>query len=709
MDHRNSCVMVVGLVFLVCIFSIISGQWFLVSAVEPPTKLRVYAGPSKVLADKGVYESILVQLLDKNNKPARAPEDIVVSLSSSRTDIGSVDPTITIPSWETCASANFYSTYTPGPTTITAAASGYDSGQASVTTVGPIPSKLAVYCFPPTLPADSKTYKSIVVQLQDPSGNPARAPIGDVNVTLSSSNTNVGTVDNSTLIRSGSTYAIANFYATNMTGSTTITAIASGYTSGDAIVKTSSVGPALKLRVYVGPPKITAAGFVHESICVELQDAVNNVARAPENITVALSSSDVSVGTVDPTVTIEYGNTHGLAKFYSTYKSGSTTITAAASGYDSGQASMTTLGPIPSKLAVYPLPPMAPADKGTYSIAVQLQDASGVPARDPIGSVAVILSSSNTAIGNVDSTTTIDFGLTYSKTEFYSTYTAGSVTITAMTAGYASGQASINTYVIDPPLTVTVTAHPNSTTSNEQTTIHIYVTDETLTPPGAVPGATVELASDGGGNFSQVTDERTGTYMAVFTTPTVETSTVLTITATASNPGYAGGEAEVALTVNPTGVGGDILISVQDLDGNPISGASVISTSQPDGQSALSGTTDITGYVAFENVKAGSYTIRVNKTGYDTWNQQIIVTDGQTTTDVVAIAPSTPGFLDSILIWIVLAVILAVAAIVTVMILKRRSSGAGIISRKEYDEYYGARTDERVSRCLKALSDSMLS
>lgn len=694
MKLKSSYSVPVALLFVVCIFSISSGWWILASGSSPPSKLKVYVGPSKVLADRGVYESILVQLQDSTNKPARALEDIVVSLSSSRTDIGSVDPSITIRSGETCASAQFYSTYTPGSTTITAVASGYDTGYATMTTVGPIPSKLAVYFFPPTLPSDNGTYESIVVQLQDSYGSPALAPLGDVNATLSSSDTDVGTVDNWTIIKSGSTYALARFNTTNLAGSTTITAISSGYTSGDAVMKTSSIGEALKLKVYVGPPKITAAGIAHKSICVELQDSFGNVARAPDNIIVALSSSDIAVGTVDPTVTIEHNNTYALASFYSTYKSGSTTITAVASGYDSGQATITTVGPIPSKLAVYPLPSVVPADKREYSIAVQLQDSFGLPARDPIGPVIITLSSSNTAIGNVNSTTTIDFGFTYSKTEFYSSYTAGSVTITAMAAGYASGQASINTHLIDPPLTVSVTAHPNYTASGEQTTIRVYVTDETLTPPASVPGANVELTSDKGGNFSSIIDEKTGYYAAAFTSPTVETPTVFTITATASKSGYAGGESEVQVTVNPIGVGGDILISVQDLNGNPVNEATVTSISQPTGQSPLGDTTNITGHVAFHNVKAGSYVIKVNKTGYDTRSQQINVIDGQTTTSIINLSPSAPGFFDSTLIWVLLAVVLAIIAIVTVLILKRRSGGeTGFVTKKQYEEYYAQQTE----------------
>ncbi len=96
---------------------------------------------------------------------------------------------------DTSASANFKTTFSPGTTTISASATGYSTVQASITTIGPIPSEIAVYGFPSTLPADGNKYNAIMVQLQDSSGSPARAPQGGVQVALSCSDTSVGTVD----------------------------------------------------------------------------------------------------------------------------------------------------------------------------------------------------------------------------------------------------------------------------------------------------------------------------------------------------------------------------------------------------------------------------------------------------------------------------------------------------------------------------------
>ena len=145
-------------------------------------------------ADDNAYNCIFVQLLDSTGRPARAEDDTTISLASETTIVGTVDPTITIAKGETYGSANFYSTLTSGSTQITASATGYTSVHASIKTITPIPSAIAVYAFPSTLPADGGMYPAIMVQLQDSQGNPQRAPVGGVEVILSSSKTDVGTV-----------------------------------------------------------------------------------------------------------------------------------------------------------------------------------------------------------------------------------------------------------------------------------------------------------------------------------------------------------------------------------------------------------------------------------------------------------------------------------------------------------------------------------
>src|SRR5665647_939031 len=164
------------------------------ASTSDPSKLNIYAGPTSVLADNNTYNCIFVQLQDSSGTPARALQNTTISLSSSLTNIGTIDSSVTIVKGTTYTSANFNTTFSPGTTTISATATGYATVQTTITTVGPIPSAIAVYGFPSTLPADGNTYAAIMLQLQDSGGNPARAPQGGVQITLSSSDTSVGTV-----------------------------------------------------------------------------------------------------------------------------------------------------------------------------------------------------------------------------------------------------------------------------------------------------------------------------------------------------------------------------------------------------------------------------------------------------------------------------------------------------------------------------------
>jgi len=667
---KNSFYRIVGifLVASICFFIATNGTFFLISEAAVPSKLAVYVGPPQVLADNKVYESIFVQLQDSSGKPARAQEDLLVSLSSSKTSVGSVDPTATILQGDTYAVAKFYSTYTPGSTVITALASGYTFGQASMATVGPVPNKLAVYGLPPQLPANSSSYDAVIVQLQDASGVPAKAPIGNVSVSLSSSDLSVGTVSSTVIIPSGSTYTVTAFNTTSKPGSTTITATSSDYTTGQTIITTQNLinsGPPKNLKVCVGPPRVPAEGEIYYSVAVQLQDLQGRIAKAGSDLNVTLSSSNTAVGRVDPSINVTSGSTYVITRFNSTYNSGSTTITAIASDYTSGWESMTTVGPIPERLAVYGVPLSLPADGGSYdAIFVQLQAADGRPARDPTGDVNVILSSSNVGVGNVSSSLAIPFHKTYSLTRFNTTYTAGSTTITAVTAGYASGQYAMTTYVIDVfALSVALTANPTSVSPGGKSTIRVHVSYGNGIP---VLGATITFTSDQGGNFSSTREEGNGYYNATFMAPTSALpQPIITISATTSKSGYTSGQGQVQVTVGPPDKG-SIRLYVKDATNNyNISEARVVSTAQPSGQSLLNSTTNNEGLVAFDNVVAGSYMFEASKTGYGTRVKSLLVNATQTTTVTIYLSaeaqPWTPSLWPAILAVIVVGFISAVA------------------------------------------------
>ncbi len=645
------------------------------SASSNAVQLKLFMGPTSVLADNQPYDAVVVQLQNSRGIPVRAATDLEVSLSSAIVGIGTVDPSVTISKGATYAIANFYSTFTPGTTTITATASGYTTVQAPIITVGPLPSVLAVYGFPATLPADGGTYNALVVQLQDSSGAPARAPLEGIEVTLSSSNAVVAAVDPSIIIEGGKTYAVASIKTSTVKGSAVITSIASGYSSKQATITTQNMTPnyPTALKITLGPPKVLADGNTYAQVSVQLQNSSAKIARAIEPMTVTLSSSAEAVGTVEQTITIPAGETFATATFTTTYRSGSTTIMAAATNCTANQATLTTVGPIPSKLAVYAAPVALPADGKAYEVIhVQLQDSRGKPAKDPLGDVIVYLFSSAPDAGNSSTTLTIPFGKTYATASFFTTLTANLTTITAQASGYDPGQVKITTYLIDQySLETTLTADPESVNANNQTTIRAYVTFN-----GSNPATRINLnfTANKGGNFTGLREEGDGYYTITFNAPKVTRQTVCTITANATKTGYTSTNATIEVTVNSNSAQTKSLqLHVVEDNGDPINDAVIMSQTQPPGASTLSGITNVTGYVTFANAVEGNYTIQVTKEGYEAKTQTIQLGSSQPTQFTVNIAKTQSG--DPLQLIMVVAVVI-VAVLGAILFIRKRRNNA---------------------------------
>ena len=602
--------------FAVCVFP--------ASAATATSSLKIFAGPTSVPADNQAYGILVVQLLDSHGAPLRASADTEVRLSSSATNVGTVDQTVTITQGNTAASASFYATYTPGSTTITATATGYPTAQTTITTVAPTPTALAVYALPPILPADGSTYEALLVQLQDSTGTPAKAPVGGIQATLTSSNATVAAADSSVTIPEGETYALVNV-KTASPGTATITATASGYATGQATLTVQQAGnDATSIKVYLVPPKIQADGNSYQQIAVELQDSKGKLAQATTDMAVTLASSNTAIATVDPSVTINAAQTFAIAKFTTTFKAGTTSFTATATNYTTSQATLTTTGSSPAKIAVYALPATLPADARAYNcLQVQLQDASGKPARDPTQDTTIYLSTSARDAGNVTDSVTIPSGQTQTTGTFTATCAAGASTITAQASGYTSGQAKITTYLIDPVfLNVTVTADPSALAPGNATTITAYVSYNGM---GPVLGATVNFTSNKGGSMNKTQEIGNGYYTTVFTAPKTSTPIVCTISANATKTGYNStiGKVQITDDLNFAQAKGTLLLQVLGSNNSPVTGAAITSKTQPTGVPVLSGTTNASGYAAFQNIPAGNYTLQIAKTGYSTTTQTI--------------------------------------------------------------------------------------
>lgn len=642
-----------------------------------PAKLKIYIGPNKVPADNSIYECIFVQLQDSTGRPARALEDTIISLSSSLTSVGTLDPTITIQAGETFAVATFDSTFTPGSTTITAAASGFATVQATLSTIAPVPNKLGLYGFPPVVPADGSPYEALVVQLQDSSGNPAKAPLGGVVVTLFSSDDGIATATTSVLINGGQTQTLANVTGVSP-GGVTITAMASGCTSAQTpiTIEVPTTNTPARIQLYSAPTKIVADNTEHPQIIVQLLDETGTITQQPSTSTsVQLSSSNVEIGNIEPVIVVPEGKVFATAIFSTTYRAGTATIMAAASGIQTDTVTVTTIGPIASKIVVYCTPSVLPADNEEYvGIQIQLQDASGKPALDPNGDVTVSLFSSEPKVGTVPATVTIPSGKTYATVSFKSTYMAGSTSITAQSSGYTAGQAQMRTYQIDQlSLSATITAEPINVISGNQTEITVYVTDPAQNP---VEGATVEFNSNKEGKFTTVQRLENGCYTTVFTPPAFETSTNITITATVSKTDCTTVVATAQITVLPEQLLGNLQIYVRD--GNsfePVDNVTVVLTSPTLGDTTLTAVTDSTGYVEFPNCVEGDYTISLDKQGYVPMETDLSFTstDGPIDLYITRIGDDQSTS-DGTIVGIILIVVIVscIAALVAVLMWRRR-------------------------------------
>jgi hypothetical protein len=421
-----------------------------------------------------------------------------------------------------------------------------------------------------------------------------------------------------------------------------------------------------------------ADSSAYTQIAIELQDTTGNPAVAASDITVTLASSDQSIGTIETQLVIPQSKTYALATLTSTYKPGTTTITAAATDLTAASQTMSTTGFIPSKLAVYCVPSTLPSDGvGYQTIQVQLQDSQGHPARDPQTDVTVSLFSSEPTVGDVSGTLTIPFGKSHATGTLTVTNAPGSTSVTAQASGYTTGQASTTTTTIDfSSLVITVTANPTSVLNGNKTEISAYVTVQ----GNPITGATVTFTSDNGGTFTRTTAGEAGYYKTTFTAPSFSKTTSCTITVSGSKTGYIDAQGSTQITVEPTSStnttsssGSTLQLRIKDADGNYLSETTVSSTSQPSGVQALSGITNETGYITFRNVSAGNYTFSITKDGYETMNQTINFKGTQLST-VLTMFGGNSGVNMWVIITVVIIVAIVIAVISLVLINRRRAS-----------------------------------
>ena len=202
------------------------------SANGAAVNLGLSSPPVGLPADGRTYNVVTVSLTDNKSLPATSSTGVQVFLTSSRPDVASTPPTVTIPPGQSFVPIAI-TALAPGSTLITATATNFVSSTVTLSTVSIPPTQLGIYLADThALVSDSANSLDMVIQLQDSSGAPAEART-PANVILSFSNSSLMSAPMSLTIPKGSDLVYASVPVSRET-SGTFTAISNGLASASA-------------------------------------------------------------------------------------------------------------------------------------------------------------------------------------------------------------------------------------------------------------------------------------------------------------------------------------------------------------------------------------------------------------------------------------------------------------------------------------------
>jgi hypothetical protein len=496
------------------------------------------------------------------------------------------------------------------------------------------PAALSLSTVPSKLPADNNTYPAVIVAVVDRGGHPTAA-IADINVSLTSSQENVGKVIAEVAIHASETYAIANFTTTHTAGSTTITATTTGLTTASAVVTTViAVGYPTRLVITAVPDTVPASAASTGDLILELQDDVGLPAKAISDVPVSLYSSNTNVVNVTAATTaMKQGQYLRQINYTSGFVPGSAVITASATGFASGIATVSVLGspPLALRLQAQPSAMVACTPSVTSCdgrLVVALTDLNGNPTL-AARNIQVQIRTSNLAVANASETTTILEGnisaiATFTVTASSVGATADQVTITASSPGLQSGFATIMVYdpaFVSPvictagPATncqLAIFAGPNPVLADHRSYSSVVVS---LQNPGGAPAVndtgptevTLTSSVTGVGNFTRITfpipEGRnwaavtfTSTYQIGTTTLTASAQNVLPVQTQLDTFGPIPSQVVVSAISAPLPADGAthpaLELSLEDAFGSPAVAASDIPVSLSSSQAEVVGVTD---------------------------------------------------------------------------------------------------------------------
>ena len=476
------------------------------------------------------FRALVVSIVDTKGNPLILSNATTVYLSSSQSAVLSVQATVTIAAGAQYALADVYTTATPGNSTVTAVAPGFNSASTEFETsiARGYPTQLRLLPLPSSFPAGSPSSgATFAVIVADAAGLPART-IQPTPVNVTSSDISILTVTDAT-IPLNQTVGYGTMATSGLAGSAAITASASGLVSSSAIVDVQANSSApVSLSITPPPTSLPANGGTYNVLTVTLLDNKSRPAVAAAPVQIFLTSSRTDIATVPDVVTIAQGSSSVSIQVSTLSASGATFITASAPNFVSSSAEVSTVSIPPVRLGMYLADGngLISPHSNTLALVVQLQDSQGIPseARTPAN---VIISFSNSTLLQAPITLTIPKGadLVYTNVTLpqatKGTFSAISNGLVSTSAGFQAEPLLITDSFVASPQTVQL----GQTTS-------IQFTLESQGNP--VSGASLTWTATAGSVTSSTSATGpAGTWTAAFTPNAVGTSTVVI---TASSP-----------------------------------------------------------------------------------------------------------------------------------------------------------------------------
>ena len=539
-NHEKKADRKIFLIIALITIATITYQTERVSATAP--RIIVTPTPHGINADGLTHEIITIELQTVDGSAFLAPKDIRVQISSSNLNVGSVEEYVTIPEGKSYAKAEFTSTANSGITIISASSPGFETGDTQLQIYqSNFDSRLLVYTSPNSMPSEPNVEGMVTVQIINSQGEPYRA-IDDIEIKLTSSNHSICTVTEDVTILRGANYATTTFKTVgNLRGNALISAQADGFTPGSDLVNSLNyTGTPARVSLTYGPDLVLPDGELHEAVTIQIQDENGNPAKSTSPRTVYLSSSNINIVTVESSVIIPPGSYHETVEITTFNENGNSFISASSPGLHQDFKEITVEGQVPTILDILAHPSVLLADGSEYDIVtVQLLDEEGNPV-EAGEDFDIYLTSSNTDVGTLPESITIDAGSSYVNVEFLSGGSSGESALAAFSPGVEPAETIVEAVTFEVNVTLST---PISIRINQTFTAVVQVTSG----GEPVPGAEIEWSALGGVILTEdtATDED-----GIATLQLIQKYDQLKISAEVSKTGYEPNEASKSIRIS---------------------------------------------------------------------------------------------------------------------------------------------------------------